>query len=193
MRSDTLKILVVDDNEQLCRAASRVLREALGCEVVTSTKILTPASVSDFDAAVIDWVPHGPFMQSACISTHVRYVIWTGDPEKAVSEHALHPEVSRHARPVVVQKSDIAYLPEYVMRRLSGFGTLAELMRAMRVGDMRTMGTDGKWRTDLPTFGGRPPTSVTDLLPHSWDRKHVLVGANAGDLRMVPREEWSNV
>ena len=43
--------------------------------------------------------------------------------------------------------------------------------------------------TELPTFGGPPPSRTTEVW--SWDARRLLVGTRPGLLRLIPRDTSS--
>lgn len=63
--------------------------------------------------------------------------------------------------------------------------TLDELLRVLQTHKT----SDDAW-TELPTYGGQP---VDAYGVWSWDRKRLLVGRDADDLRIVDRSEWLEV
>jgi len=66
--------------------------------------------------------------------------------------------------------------------------SLEALFEAMKNNDPRTIGPDGGWSADLPTFGGPEPKDTAGIW--SWDLGRLLVGSSLDDLRIVSREEW---
>lgn len=62
--------------------------------------------------------------------------------------------------------------------------TLEDLREAMLLEEDSVMEC-GKWRSDLPTFGGEAPSDTRGIW--SWDAQNLLIGTCAEDLRIVPR------
>jgi hypothetical protein len=59
------------------------------------------------------------------------------------------------------------------------FKNLFELADAVGDRDPRVMTEDGKFRKDLPTFGGSPPDDMENVL--SWDNEMILLGDDKRD------------
>lgn len=72
-----MKVLIVDDDPLILRAAARSLR-ALGWTVETSDVPLKP---SGMDVVLTDWQPWGPQMLELCLFAAVPVVVMTGAPE----------------------------------------------------------------------------------------------------------------
>ena len=64
---------------------------------------------------------------------------------------------------------------------------LTDLLHDMLNMEPHTLDADGRWRTDLPTFGGEEPDDVEGVW--SWNETHLIVGTCVGDLWTVDRDE----
>jgi len=74
-----MKILIIDDDLLVCRATARALK-AKGHEVTYSMRPDIDWTLG-FDAALLDWDPHGPHCVDLCEGHGIPYVIYTGRPE----------------------------------------------------------------------------------------------------------------
>jgi DNA-binding response OmpR family regulator len=72
-----MKVLIVDDDPLILRAAARDLR-ALGWTVETSQ---VPTKPSNVDVVLTDWQPWGPQMLELCLFAATPVVVMTGAPE----------------------------------------------------------------------------------------------------------------
>lgn len=66
------------------------------------------------------------------------------------------------------------------------FKNLFELAEAVGNRDPRVMTDDGKFRKDLPSFGGSAPDDMEDVL--SWDNEMILLGdAQRDEVKIIGR------
>ncbi len=65
------------------------------------------------------------------------------------------------------------------------YPSLEELRDAMLAGAAGTLDHHGRWRTDLPCYGGTQPKNTLEVW--SWDADRLLVGACATELEIVSR------
>jgi len=68
--------------------------------------------------------------------------------------------------------------------------SLEGLFAAMLANDPAVLDSHGGWSSDLPNFGGRPPTNTEGVW--SWDADRRIVGSCAADIAIEPRDDHGN-
>ena len=83
-----MKLLIIDDDLLVCRAAVRALK-AKGHEVEYATAPWDVNWTRTFDAALLDWNPHGLHCSVLCEGHGIPYVIYTGRPESVLEGYRV--------------------------------------------------------------------------------------------------------
>lgn len=83
-----MRILIVDDDSVMLRAASRELSHA-GHACFTTTQPPPVIVKGSLDVALLDWSPHGPAMIELCKTAGVPFVVFTADPDRVTTGLAV--------------------------------------------------------------------------------------------------------